>query len=76
MDLSARCRLPVTLPQLMGLLQGAQQGGGLPRRFARSAARRTDHRCAGRLLPAQPSPGLGRGQGTGPLPGPATAATR
>jgi len=28
--LSSQCKLPVTLPQLMGLMQSAQQGGGLP----------------------------------------------
>ncbi len=29
-SLSARCQLPVTLPQLLGLLQAAQQGAVLP----------------------------------------------
>src|SRR3954464_2272082 len=29
-DLSGACRLPVTVPQILGLLQGAQQGGGVP----------------------------------------------
>ncbi len=28
--LSAKCKLPVSLPQLLGLMQAAQQGGGLP----------------------------------------------
>lgn len=28
--LSSQCKLPLTLPQLMGLMQSAQQGGGLP----------------------------------------------
>lgn len=28
--LSARCRLPLTLPQLMGLMQAAQQSGAGP----------------------------------------------
>ena len=28
--LSARCRLPISLPQLMGLMQTAQQQGGVP----------------------------------------------
>jgi hemophore len=27
-SLSSRCKLPLTLPQLMGLMQAAQQGGG------------------------------------------------
>jgi heme-binding protein len=29
-NLSSPCKLPLTLPQLMGLMQSAQQGGGLP----------------------------------------------
>ena len=29
-NLSGRCKLPLTLPQVMGLMQAAQQGGGLP----------------------------------------------
>lgn len=29
-SLSGRCKLPLTLPQVMGLTQAAQQGGGLP----------------------------------------------
>ncbi|MUL47441.1 hemophore [Mycobacterium sp. CBMA293] len=28
--LSSQCKLPLTLPQMMGLMQSAQQGGGLP----------------------------------------------
>ncbi|WP_326548504.1 hemophore [Mycolicibacterium sp. ND9-15] len=28
--LSGKCKLPLTMPQLMGLMQAAQQGGGLP----------------------------------------------
>ena len=28
--LSAKCKLPITLPQLLGLLQSAQQSGGVP----------------------------------------------
>ncbi|KUH82312.1 MULTISPECIES: hemophore [unclassified Mycobacterium] len=29
-SLSGKCKLPFTLPQVVGLLQAAQQGGGLP----------------------------------------------
>lgn len=29
-SLSGRCKLPLTLPQVMGLMQAAQQGAGLP----------------------------------------------
>lgn len=29
-SLSSRCKLPITMPQLLSLMQQAQQGGGLP----------------------------------------------
>src|ERR1700752_1722841 len=60
-SLSTRCRLPISLPQLMGLMQAAQQqGGALP-----SAA-----------LPASPSPASAVTQGSGPLAGPSTVPSR
>jgi hypothetical protein len=60
-SLSTRCRLPISLPQLMGLMQASQQqGGALP-----SAA-----------LPASPSPASAVTQGSGPLPGPSTVTSR
>lgn len=72
-SLSGKCKLPLTLPQLTGLMQAAQQGGGLPTGLP-----------AG-LPPAQtvglPSAGSAAqspaastvSQGVGPLPGPAIA---
>jgi hemophore len=73
-DLSGECRLPVTLPQIIGLLQGAQQGlpGGLP---VSSPGAQTVG-VPGTALPAQSSPASAVVQGVGPLPGPATVATR
>jgi hemophore len=74
--LSARCKLPISLPQLMGLMQTAQQqGGALPGGLP------------GALQTAQtmgaPTPGVAglppasaATQGGGPLPGPATATAR
>ncbi|MET4427040.1 MULTISPECIES: hemophore [unclassified Mycolicibacterium] len=77
--LSSRCKLPLTLPQLMGLMQGAQsqadalQGaasGSLP--GALGSAQTVGIPGAG--LPAsRPPASVGR-QGAGPLPGPATTA--
>ena len=65
-SLSSRCRLPISLPQLMGLLQGlpgAVQGAqsmGAP-----IAA-----------LPAATPPASAVSQGVGPLPGPSAATSR
>ncbi|BBZ26184.1 hemophore [Mycolicibacterium madagascariense] len=64
MNLSARCKLPLTLPQAMGLLQGAQsQGAALPA-GALSAAQQVG--APATALPVQSAPATG----TGPLPGP------
>ena len=41
-NLSTRCKLPVSLPQLMGLMQAAQQQGGALPVFARRTADRAD----------------------------------
>ncbi len=79
--LSARCRLPLTLPQVMGMLQGAQSQagslagaapGGLP------AGLPTAQTLAvpGTLLPAETSPAAAVAPGGGPLPGPTAATTR
>jgi hemophore len=62
-DLAGQCQLPITIPQVLGLMQNAQQGAqnvGVP----------------GSALPAQSTPASATIQGTGPLPGPATVATR
>jgi len=76
-NLSTRCKLPVSLPQLMGLMQAAQQQGtplpgGLP--GALQTAQTVG--APGAAVPAQSSPAAAVSPGTGPLPGPATTATR
>ncbi len=43
-SLSGRCKLPITIPQLMGLMQAAQQRRRASREFARRAAGRSDGR--------------------------------
>ncbi len=79
--LSARCDLPLTLPQVMGLLQGAQSEAGtlqsavpgsLP--VGVPSAQTIGTPGAGSAV-SQPPASVGR-QGGGPLPGPASAATR
>jgi hemophore len=86
-NLSTKCRLPLTLPQLMGLMQSAQaqagtlQGGALPGGAspgglpgALPAAQAVGTPAA--VLPAQPSPASAVTQGVGPLPGPSATTTR
>ena len=75
-DLSAECKLPVAVPQILGLLQGAQQGGGLPGSLPGSLPGAQSVGMPATSLPAQSSPASAVVQGTGPLPGPITVATR
>ena len=75
--LSARCRLPVSLPQLMGIMQGAQQQGtalpgGLPGALQTAQTMGVPAAAA----PASPSPASPGTQGSGPLPGPSTLTPR
>jgi hemophore len=76
-SLSGRCKLPITIPALMTLMQAAQQQGtsqptslpgGLP------AAQTVG--VPGTAAPAQSSPASAATQGAGPLPGPAATTTR
>jgi hemophore len=76
-NLSTRCKVPISLPQLMGLLQAAQQQGGalaagLPgaQQSAQTAV------VSGAAPPASPSPASAVTQGGGPLPGPSATAAR
>jgi hemophore-related protein len=75
--MSTRCKLPVSLPQLMGLMQAAQQqGGGLPGGLpgALQTAQTMGVPSAG--VPASPSPASAVTQAGGPLPGPSATAAR
>ena len=70
-SMSTRCRLPISLPQLMGLMQAAQQQGnpvqgGVPGGL--QAAQSMGAPAGG--LPAAPAPASAITQATGPLPGP------
>ena len=76
-SLSTRCKLPVSLPQLMGLMQAAQQQGGACPAVCRRAAVGADRwRSRARRPAGGASPVSAVTQGTGPLPGPATTPAR
>jgi heme-binding protein len=75
--LSARCKLPLTLPQVLGLMQGAQSqvGAGaaasLPN--ALSAAQSATTPGAAAAVPSSAATAVT--QGAGPLPGPSPRTT-
>jgi hemophore len=76
-SLSARCKLPVSLPQLMGLMQAAQQqGGALPGGLPGALQTAQTLGAPSVAVPASPSTASASTQGSGPLPGPATATAR
>ena len=83
-NLSTQCRLPLTLPQLMGLMQNAQgalPGGTLPGTTLPGSlpgALQTAQTVGtpGAASPGQPSPASAVTQGPGPLPGPSAITTR
>ncbi|HVQ49956.1 MAG TPA: hemophore, partial [Mycobacterium sp.] len=75
--LSARCKLPISLPQLMGLMQAAQQqGGGLPGGLPGTLQTAQSMGVPTAGVPGLPSPASAATQGIGPLPGPASATAR
>jgi hemophore len=76
-NLTARCKLPVSLPQLMGLMQAAQQqGGALPGGLPGALQSAQTMAVPGAASPSSPSPASAVSQGVAPLPGPATTLTR
>ena len=77
-NLSGRCKLPITVPQVLGLMQAAQQqGGGLPGGLPGSLQTGARRGCARhRLAGPVPARIRRRPPGAGPLPGPATVTTR
>jgi hemophore len=76
-SLSTRCKLPISLPQLMGLMQAAQQqGGALPGGLPGALQTAQTVGVPGAASPASPSPASAVMQGSGPLPGPSTTAAR
>ncbi|MGH3675427.1 MAG: hemophore [Mycobacterium sp.] len=72
-NLAGKCELPITIPQLLGLMQAAQsQGGGLPGGLPGALPGAQTVVGPGAASPALPSPASAIATGTGPLPGPAT----
>jgi hemophore len=75
-SLSGRCKLPVTIPQLMGLMQAAQQQGTtLPGSLPGGLPSAPTVGVPGAAVPVQRTPVSAVTQGNGPLPGPFTATT-
>lgn len=76
-SLSARCRLPFTLPQVMGLLQGAQSPtGSVPGSLPSALSTAPNAGTQGVALPAQSPAATTVAPGAGPLPGPVTVTPR
>ncbi|MGX9789140.1 hemophore [Mycobacterium sp. MMS18-G62] len=76
-SLSTRCKLPISLPQLMGLMQAAQQqGGALPGGLPGALQTAQTVGAPGAAVPAQSSSASAVSQGAGPAPGPAATSPR
>jgi hemophore len=81
-NLSTRCRLPLTLPQLLGLMQSAQSqagslaGGTLPGGLPGGPPAAQAVGVPSSALPAQTSPAATVTPAAGPLPGPTAATSR
>lgn len=74
-SLAGRCELPITVPQLMGLVQAAQSpSGALPGSLPGSLPAAQTVAVPGASGTASPAPASASTQGRGPLPGPATIA--
>jgi len=76
-SMGTRCKLPISLPQLMGLMQAAQPPtGALPGGLTGALQTTQTTGTPGAAMPALPSPASVITQGVGPLPGPGAATTR
>ena len=75
-SLSGRCKLPITIPQVLGLMQAAQSQGARCRVCQAGCPAHRLSAFPAPCLPAQPVPASATTRGTGPLPGPATTTTR
>lgn len=76
-SLSTRCQLPISLPQLMGLMQAAQQqGGALPGGLPGALQTAQTMGVPSGSAPASQSPAAAVTQGSAPLPGPSAVTTR
>lgn len=76
-SLGTKCKLPVTLPQLLGLMQAAQQqGAALPGGLPAGLPSAQTVGVPAAAVPAQSSPASAVTQGAGPLPGPSASTSR
>lgn len=76
-SLGSRCKLPVTLPQLMGLMQATQsQGGTATSGLPGGVPSAQNVGVPSVAVPGQSARPSSVTAGSGPLPGPATASTR
>ena len=76
-SLSSRCQLPLTLPQLLGVMQGAQsQAGSLPAGLPAVSPAAQTVGVPRTAAPALAVPATAATQGVGTLPGPATTPGR
>ena len=70
--LSARCDLPLTLPQVLGLMQSAQSQGAAQGSLPAGLPSAQNVSVPGTAAPAQVTPAGPGVAGRGPLPGPVT----
>lgn len=72
--LSSKCKLPITLPQVLGLMQAAQsQGAAAPGSLPNALSAAQAAGTSGATTPVQRNPATAVSQGAGPLPGPSPA---
>jgi heme-binding protein len=74
--LSGQCKLPITIPQVLALMQSAPAQGGLPGGLPGSLPTAQTVGAPGAAAPAQSSQAAAVTPATGPLPGPAATAGR
>jgi hemophore len=73
-SLSTRCKLPITIPQVMGLMQAAQQqGGALQSSLPAGLPAAQAVGAPSAAVPSLRSPASAVSPGAGPLPGPPIA---
>lgn len=76
-SLGGRCQLPLSIPQLMGLVQAAQQqGSALPGSLPAGLPSAQSVGVPGVSTPVQSAPASAASSGTGPLPGPTARSAR
>jgi hemophore len=76
-NLSGRCKLPITIPQVLGLMGAAQQqGAAMPGSLPGALQGAQSIGVPGTALPASPPAASAATPGSGPLPGPTATTSR